>query len=95
MFRSGKHLFGRLDFDHRAKIEYCDAITDGLHDGQIVAYEQIGQAESGLQVGQQVQDLSLQRHVQSRNRLIEDQDARGRAKTELLRVRLLPLRHTD
>jgi hypothetical protein len=41
-----------------------------------VADEQVGDVLATLQVGQQVQDRSLDRHVQRRGRLVADHDPR-------------------
>jgi hypothetical protein len=41
-----------------------------------VADEKVGQPELRLEVGQQVQHLRLHRHVERRDRFVEDQDAR-------------------
>jgi hypothetical protein len=66
----------RPDLHHRAEIEHRDAVADGLHHGEVVADEKVGQAELALEVGQQVQHLRLHRHVERRDRFVEDQDAR-------------------
>ena len=44
------------------------------HDQQIVGDEQIGQAEFFLQLGEHVDDLRLDRHVQRGDRLVADDE---------------------
>ena len=46
------------------------------HDAQVVGDEQVGQAEVVLQVVEQVDDLGLDRDVESRDRLVEDDQLR-------------------
>ncbi|MNT66135.1 hypothetical protein D3C72_2041740 [compost metagenome] len=43
---------------------------------QVMRNEQVGQALFRLQIGQQVQDLSLDRHVQRRHGFVRDDKAR-------------------
>ena len=47
-----------------------------LDDRQVVGDEQVGQPEPGPQVGQQVEDLGLDRHVERRDRLVADDELR-------------------
>ena len=52
----------------------CITITRSViaaHHGQIVADEQIGQPKRARQLGQQVEDLRPDRHVQRRDRLVQ------------------------
>mgnify|MGYP000258264417 CR=1 FL=1 len=51
----GEDRFRRAKLDHRAEVKHRDPIAHGLHHGQIVTDEQIGQIELPLQIGQQVQ----------------------------------------
>ena len=44
------------------------------HQPQIVRDEQIGQLQLLLQVHQQIDDLRLHRHVERRDRFVEDQE---------------------
>ncbi len=46
------------------------------HHGQIVGDEQVGEAEFLLQLGEQVQDLGLDRDVEGRDGLVEHQELR-------------------
>ena len=58
------------------------AVGHEAHDLEIVADEDVGEAELVLEVEQQVQHLRLDRLVERRDRLVEDQQlaARGRAR---------------
>jgi len=55
-----------------AHIHHRDAITHVLHDAEIMADKQIGQAKVFLQFAQQVQYLRLHRHIQGGYGLIAD-----------------------
>ena len=74
MARGAEHITRLANFHDRTKIQHCDPIADGLHHRQIMADEQIGQSKLRLEVGQQVQHLSLHRNVQSGDWFIEDED---------------------
>ena len=54
-------------------------VGDVAHDGEIVRDEEIGEPELALQVGQQVEHLRLDRHVERRDRLVGDQQLRARS----------------
>jgi hypothetical protein len=62
------------DLDDLAEIHHGDAVGDVLHDRQVVRDEDVGEAEAGLQVAQQVDDLRLDRHVERRDRLVADDE---------------------
>ena len=47
-----------------------------LHDGEVVADEEIGEAELAPQLGQEVQDLRLHRDIERACRFVADDDAR-------------------
>jgi hypothetical protein len=59
-----------------AEIHHGNPIGDVLHHAQIMRDEQIGEAEFGLQVLQQIDDLRLHRNVQRRDRLVAYHEAR-------------------
>ena len=67
-----QHITGR-HFDDATGTHHGDSLADVFHDGQIMRDEQVSQAEFGLQVLEQVQDLRLNRDVQRRHRLVTDQ----------------------
>jgi hypothetical protein len=71
----------RLGFRHfgqTAQIEYSDPVRHVADDGEVVADEKIGQPELGLQILHQVEDLRLHRDVESRGRLVADDEVRLR-----------------
>ena len=69
----------RAVLDWPAEIHDHHPVGDMADDRKAVADEQIGEAELGLQVDEQVEDLRLNRQVERRDRLVEDEDAAGSA----------------
>ena len=65
----------RALLDDPAEIHHGDPVRDVLHDREVVGDEQVGEPKLALQVLQQVDDLRLDRHVERRDRLVEDQQA--------------------
>ena len=59
------------ELDHLPEVHHGDAVGDVAHHGQVVGDEEVGQAELGLQVAEQVDDLGLDRHVERGHRLVE------------------------
>ena len=47
-----------------------------LHDREVVRHEQVGEPEPGLDIEQQREHAGLRRHVQRRDRFVEQQDLR-------------------
>src|SRR5436190_315748 len=78
-------IVGKLD--DAAEIHHRHAMTDMLDHRKVVRHEQVGELKLLLQVDQQVENLRLYRDVESRDRLIGDDEARidgertGNAKT--------------
>ena len=68
----GEYLVFGTVFHHAAKIHDADIIAYMLHDGEVVGNENISQIHVALQISEQVYYLSLNRHVESRNRLVAD-----------------------
>ncbi len=62
--------------DRVAQVHHQHLVRDVAHHAEVVRDEEIGQAELGLQVVQQVQHLGLDRHVERRHRLVGHQQAR-------------------
>ena len=46
-----------------------DIVRDVPHHGQVVGYERVGETKLGLQVGEEIQHLRLDRDVERRDRL--------------------------
>src|SRR3984957_1864094 len=70
------HLLGRRLLGDLPQIHDRHAVAHVTHDRQVVGDEDIGQTELALQVGEQVQDLRLDRHVQRGHRLVTDDQLR-------------------
>src|SRR3546814_2287918 len=64
MVRRREQLLGRRAFHHPAEIHDHHAVGDMLDHRQVVADEQVGQAELLAQVHEQVQHLGLDRDVE-------------------------------
>ena len=68
------------DFLHRAAFQYLSVVHHGHivgnlgHHTQVVGDENHAHAGLGLQLAQQFQDFKLHRHVQSRSRLVSDEE---------------------
>ncbi len=78
-----EQLAGGRELDQAAEIHHADAVRDLRYDGQVVRDEDVGQRKPALQLGHQVEDLRLHRHVQRRGRLVADEQiglARQRAR---------------
>ena len=71
-------LVRRPDLTELPEKHDAHAVCQIPHDGKVVADEQKGQLAGGLQLLQQVQNLILHRHIQRRDRLVADDEARVR-----------------
>ena len=60
------------EFDELADIHDRNPIADVFDDTEVVGDEEIGEAEFVLQAHEQVEDLSLNRDIEGRDRLIGD-----------------------
>ncbi len=74
MARRRVHLVRRPDLDDLAEVHHRDPVADVLDHRQVVGDEQVCQPEPLAQVGQQVEDLALDRHVERRDRLVADDE---------------------
>ncbi|BBK40999.1 hypothetical protein STVA_10190 [Allostella vacuolata] len=73
MGRLAEHLLDRALLDDAAEVHDRDALAHLADHGQVVADEEVGEAVPGAQLGQEVQDLRLDRHVERRGRLVQHQ----------------------
>jgi len=64
------------ELHHVSKVHDHDRIGDVLDDRQVVADEDVGQAEAALQLHEQVDDLRLDGDVERRDGLVADDDLR-------------------
>ena len=78
--RVGEQLPRRALFHHAAGIQNPDPIAHARNDSEVVADEQHARPEGGAQIADQVQDLGLDRGIESRRRLVEDEQGRVRGK---------------
>lgn len=76
MLRRFKQGFGGRGFDHSAQIHDHDTVGQMLNHSQVMADEQVGQMQLFAQLVKQVDDLSLDGHIQCRHALITDQEIR-------------------
>ena len=66
----------RPDLDDLAEVHDRHAVADIGNGGEVMGDEQVGQPEALLQIGEQVEDLRLDRHVERGDRLVADDQRR-------------------
>jgi hypothetical protein len=66
----GRHL------NDLPQVHHGDMVADVPNHGQVMGNEEIGEAESGLKVVEQIEDLSLDRHIERRYGLVGDNETR-------------------
>ena len=76
MARGPDEVSGGSRLHHPAEIEHHDPVADVLHHGEIVGDEDERDAEVAPEVAKQVDDLRLHAHVEGRDRLVADHQAR-------------------
>ena len=76
MERVDVEVVRRSDLDDLAEVHHRDAVGDVADDGEIVRDEQVRQAELGLELLHQVDDLRLDGDVERRDRLVADEKLR-------------------
>ncbi|MNW05194.1 hypothetical protein D3C71_2014030 [compost metagenome] len=59
MDRIGVQLFALGQLDHFAQVHNGDTVADMLNHGEVMSDEQVSQSKTGLQLFEQVDDLSL------------------------------------
>ena len=74
--RTVEDLVGRADLLDPPEVHHDDAVGEVAHDAEVVADEQVARRLRRLQVGQQVEDRRLHRHVERARRLVAHDDAR-------------------
>ena len=70
-----EHVRRGAAFDHCPAVQHDRFVGELAHNGQIVADQDVGDMGFVADVGEQVEHLSLDRHVQRRDRFVEDQHA--------------------
>ncbi len=100
MPRGGEQALRLGQLDHAPEVHHADAIGDMRDHREVVRDEEVGEAEPLLQLGHQVEDLRLHRHIERRGRLVahqelgiarkgaRDRDALALAAGELVRILL-------
>ena len=73
MLRTLEDVIDFADLDDLTLVHHGYPLSDVTDDRQIVRDEQIAQSQFFLQVGQQIDDLRLNRHVECGYRLVEDE----------------------
>ena len=61
---------------HRSLLVHLHPVADMLHHLQIMGDEEIGEVEASLEITQEINDLSLDGHVESAYRLVADEKPR-------------------
>src|SRR5579875_1372835 len=81
--RLGVRMMGALvervavgQFDDLAEIHHRDPVAHLADHGEVVSDEEVREVQALLEVAQQAQDLGLDRHVERRDRLVEDDERR-------------------
>ena len=69
-------VVGTGDLDQLPEVHDRHPVAHVLHHSQVVGDEHHGEVEPGLEVGQQIEDLSLHRHVEGGDRFVTDQQIR-------------------
>src|SRR5207253_10023370 len=76
MPRLPQYLGRRSLFDDAAQIHDGHPIAHMFDNGEIMRDKNIGEVEARLEIDQQVEDLRLDRYIERRNRLIENEQLR-------------------
>ena len=76
MRRARVDLLARPHFHDLAEVHDRDPVGDVANDREVVRDEEVGEAEVVLEPGEQVDDLGLDRDVERRDRLVEDDQLR-------------------
>ena len=76
MARITEQRVGLVPLHDAAEIHHGHLARDMLDHREVVADEDVGQPEIAPQVGEQIEDLRLHRHIERAGRLVADHDAR-------------------
>jgi hypothetical protein len=71
-----QHLADATELDHPAAVHHGHAVGDASHDAEVVGDQHHRHVLVALQLGEQREDLRLDRHVERRGRLVGDQHHR-------------------
>ena len=82
VMRRCEYFGSSADLADLATIHHFDPIRELGHHGEIVRDEEVGEAERIAQIGQQIEDGCLHRHVERGNRLVaHDKTRLGRERS--------------
>ena len=81
------HVVGGADLDDLAEVHHRDAVGDVAHHREVVRDEDVREAQLVLQVLEQVDDAGLDRHVERRHRLVEDEQLGSSASARAMPMR--------
>jgi len=76
----GKNLFRRADFDNSPLVYHCNTITDRAQNRDVMANDDISQIEFSTQFTEQLKHRGLNRHIQARGWLVENNNLRRECK---------------
>ncbi len=78
MSRILKDVVGASFFHYLPQVHHRHPIAEVVHHRQVVAYEEIGEAEVVLEGDEKLEDLRLDGNVQGAHRLVENENLRVR-----------------
>jgi hypothetical protein len=76
MVRGVEDRLGRAQLHDAPQVQHGDPVGEVAHDTEVVGDEEVGDALLRLEVGKEVEDRGLHRHVERRGGLVADDDAR-------------------
>ena len=71
---AGKQLLRAAFFHHLPQVHHTDIVGDMLYHRKVVGDKDIGEPQLFLKVHKQIQDLGLDGNIQSRDRLVTDDE---------------------
>ena len=74
LLRVAEDVVHRALLDDAALLHHAHEVGGDPHHGEVVRDEQIRQTQIALQVGEQIEDLVLNQHVEGRDRLVQHDD---------------------
>jgi hypothetical protein len=69
-----QHVLGRPGLDHGTVLRHRHVVGDQPYGTRVVGHEHVAETELGLQVDEELEDLSLHRGVERADRLVEHKD---------------------
>src|SRR5215472_16017291 len=72
MVRRGEYVGGRTRFDDAPEIHDDDPVADVLDDAEVMTDEEVREVERRLEIHEKIEQLRLDRNVESGNRFVAD-----------------------